>query len=47
MFVLTPHIKRGKMPPFLMLKLFKTRTAGAYGPLVLAPAEGVGALRAP
>ena len=23
------------------------RTAGAYGPLVLAPAEGVGALRAP
>ena len=26
---------------------FATRTAGAYGPLVLAPAEGVGALLAP
>ena len=24
-----------------------TRTAGAYGPLVLAPAEGMGALRTP
>ena len=27
--------------------LYETRTAGAYGPLVLAPAEGMGALRAP
>ena len=27
--------------------IFKTRTAGAYGPLVLAPAEGMGALQAP
>ena len=25
---------------------FRTRTLGAYGPLVLAPAEGLGALRA-
>ena len=28
-------------------KYIYTRTAGAYGPLVLAPAEGMGVLRAP
>ena len=31
----------------LKKEILYTRTAGAYGPLVLAPAEGVGALRAP
>ena len=31
----------------LISNYFITRTAGAYGPLVLAPAEGVGALWAP
>ena len=27
--------------------LYDTRTSGAYGPLVLAPTEGLGALQAP
>ena len=31
----------------LKFGLFETRTLGATGPLVLAPAEGMGALRAP
>ena len=31
----------------LMNKILKTRTAGAYGPFVLAPVEGMRALRAP
>ena len=33
--------------PYRNFEIFQTKTLGAYGPLVLAPAEGLGALQAP
>ena len=53
MDLVQPHLK----PPscsslicglcFLLYQLWHTKTSGAYGPLVLAPVEGMGAIRAP